>query len=211
VVHARGDRRGLGPGRESWWGEGDDMIVVDDEPWPPRLHGTGSEDYFGHAWEMQPVAYPMAGSVVHERDVPGLQVSYRFHLTDPIRFRRSILVTMERGHANHLADDWSATAYWYQRAPSPPASLQPVAQRLPVPVGPRPALPPPGSIPSPGSSPDLAAAREAAHADLALAIAERGARLARMADTTRVAEAAGRVDARALRERTIGRDPGDTR
>ena len=32
VVHGRGDRRGLRPGESSWWGEGDDMIVVDGEP-----------------------------------------------------------------------------------------------------------------------------------------------------------------------------------
>ena len=39
---------------------------------------------------------------------------------------------MERGHANHLADDWSSTAYWYQRLPSPPASIAPAAERLPI-------------------------------------------------------------------------------
>ena len=33
-----------------WYGEGDDMIFVDDEPWPPRLHGTGTEDYFNTAF-----------------------------------------------------------------------------------------------------------------------------------------------------------------
>ena len=33
-----------------WWGEGDDMIFIDDEPWPPNLHGTGTEDYFCGAW-----------------------------------------------------------------------------------------------------------------------------------------------------------------
>jgi hypothetical protein len=25
-----------------WYGEGDDMIFIDGEPWPPRLHGTGT-------------------------------------------------------------------------------------------------------------------------------------------------------------------------
>ena len=24
--------------------------LIDDEPWPPRLHGTGMEDYLGLAW-----------------------------------------------------------------------------------------------------------------------------------------------------------------
>ena len=34
----------------NWYGEGDDMFVIDGEPWPPRLHGTGTEDYFNTAW-----------------------------------------------------------------------------------------------------------------------------------------------------------------
>ena len=32
---------------DRWWGEGDDMIFVDDESMPV-INGTGSEDYF---WE----------------------------------------------------------------------------------------------------------------------------------------------------------------
>ena len=32
-----------------WYGEGDDMIFVDGEPWP-GLHGTGTEDYFNTAF-----------------------------------------------------------------------------------------------------------------------------------------------------------------
>jgi hypothetical protein len=179
------------------------MIVIDGEPWPPRLHGTGSEDYFGHAWEMQPVAYPMTGSVVHERDVPGLQVSYRFHLTDPIRFRRSILVSIERGHANHLADDWSATAYWYQRQPSPPISLQPAALRRPssrdaaVVTEPSPELL--AHLPA-----ELRAIRAAAIGAASEADGARDADLRRRALATRQAEAASRDDARALRSRTLG-------
>ena len=34
----------------TWPGEGDDMFFVDGETWPPSLHGTGTEDYFGAAW-----------------------------------------------------------------------------------------------------------------------------------------------------------------
>ena len=34
----------------NWYGEGDDMIFIDGEPWPPSLHGTGTEDYFNTAW-----------------------------------------------------------------------------------------------------------------------------------------------------------------
>ena len=32
------------------YGEGDDMVFIDGEPWPPRLHGTGTEDYFWNHW-----------------------------------------------------------------------------------------------------------------------------------------------------------------
>ena len=32
-----------------WWGEGDDMIFVDDEA-KPAIVGTGSEDYFLGSW-----------------------------------------------------------------------------------------------------------------------------------------------------------------
>jgi hypothetical protein len=125
----------------TWWGEGDDMMFVDGEEWPPSIHGTGGEDYFGHAWGMQPVAFPMCGSIVHESQVPGYQVSYRFHLVDPVHFSQSLRVTMEHGHANHLSDDWSSTAYWYQSLPSRPFGIPPVSERLPhrpEAAGPRP-------------------------------------------------------------------------
>jgi hypothetical protein len=41
-------------------------------------------------------------------------------------------VTFEHGHANHLSDDWSSTAYWYQKLPTAPLTLPPVADRLPL-------------------------------------------------------------------------------
>lgn len=115
----------------SWWGEGDEMIFIDNDTWPPTIHGTGTEDYFNHAWGMQNNAFLMNGSVIHESIVPGYQVSYRFHVTDPVRFSERIRVTIEHGHNNHLSDDWASTAYWYQTLPSPVISILPVEQRLP--------------------------------------------------------------------------------
>jgi hypothetical protein len=115
----------------TWWGEGDDMIFIDDDVWPPSLHGTGTEDYFTHAWGMQNHGYLYGGSILHEQDVPGYSVAYRFHAVDPIRFTSRIAVTIEHGHANHLSDDWSSTAYWYQLPPSPQATILPVEKRLP--------------------------------------------------------------------------------
>ena len=115
----------------SWWGEGNDMFFIDGEEYP-SLNGTGTEDYFNHAWGMQRNAYPFFGTIVHEGDTDGFQVSYRFHITDPVRFEKSLRVTIEHGHANHLSDDWSSTAYWYQTLPtSKEITILPVEERLP--------------------------------------------------------------------------------
>ena len=116
----------------TWWGEGDDMIFIDDDTWPPSLHGTGTEDYFNHAWGMQTNAFPMCGTILHESQMPGYQVSYRFHLTDPVHFSKRIKVTIEHGHGNHLSDDWASTAYWYQTLPSPAFGIPTLAERIPT-------------------------------------------------------------------------------
>jgi hypothetical protein len=117
----------------TWWGEGDDMIWVDGYKWPPDLHGTGSEDYFGQAWSMQPNAFLRNGTSLFEYQTGGYQTSYVFHLENPVRFEREIRVTIEHGHANHLANEMSSVAYWYIDQPSAAATPPPVAQRQAVP------------------------------------------------------------------------------
>ena len=120
-----------------WYGEGDDMIFIDGEPWPPRLHGTGTEDYFNTAFcPRQEYSAPYHGITVYSGTDAwpwgGKNSMYRFHVEDPIRFAREIRVTIETGHDNELANDYSSTAYWYQRGHSEPLpSLPPVEDRLP--------------------------------------------------------------------------------
>ena len=128
----------------NWWGEGDDMIWVDGYKWPPDLHGTGSEDYLGHAGGMHPSAFLHNGSSIFEgytipvpelelwRGNSGYQTSYVFHLENPVHFEREIKVTIEHGHANHLANEMSSVAYWYAEAPTAAVAVPPVEQRLPV-------------------------------------------------------------------------------
>ena len=115
-----------------WWGEGDDMIWVDGYKWPPDLHGTGSEDYFGHAYGMQKNAWLMNGSSIHQGVTNGYQTSYVFHLTDPIHFTKEIRVTIEHGHANHQSNEMSSVAYWYQLEPHKSFGILPVQQRRPI-------------------------------------------------------------------------------
>lgn len=128
----------------NWWGEGDDMIWVDGYKWPPDIHGTGSEDYLGHAGGMQPDTSLYHGSSIFEgytiptpelnlwRGNSGYQTSYVFHLENPVHFEREIKVTIEHGHANHLANEVSSVAYWYAASPVPAAAVPVMEKRMPV-------------------------------------------------------------------------------
>jgi hypothetical protein len=116
-----------------WWGEGDDRIKVDGES-KPSLHGTGSEDYFSDAWGMRQGQSLFYGCPLQEEDFQaGAKATvYRFHIPDPVPFRRSIEVTIEHGHANDRADFLSSVAFWYQAEPHKAfPRLAAAAERLP--------------------------------------------------------------------------------
>lgn len=117
----------------NWFGEGDDMIFIDGEEWPPSLHGTGTEDFFNIAWGFQEqFSSPFFGVTMTGNDNESGKISaYRFHILDPIRFQKSIRVTLEHGHANRRSDDYSSTAYWYQSEPHKSFGILPVEERLP--------------------------------------------------------------------------------
>jgi hypothetical protein len=137
----------------TWFGEGDDMIFIDGEPFPPSLHGTGTEDYFCAAWDYPSHKYdgPYHGISLAEPaevngawETPGTWgagsfgysgkwTSYRFHIEDPVIFHTAIRVTIEHGHANSLSNDYASTAYWYQAEPHRPFEpMLPVEARLPL-------------------------------------------------------------------------------
>jgi Protein of unknown function (DUF2961) len=119
--------------RWNWYGEGDDMIFIDGEEWPPSLHGTGTEDYFNTSWcPQQEYSAPYHGITLGGGDNWSGHISlYRFHVEDPVTFERSIRVSIEHGHANKRSDDLSSVAYWYQAEPHRPFSIPPVSQRVP--------------------------------------------------------------------------------
>ncbi len=118
-----------------WLGEGDDMIFVDGESWPPKIHGTGTEDYFNLAWSpTQEQCAPWHGTILAgEQNYKGKYTFYRYHVQDPVMFEKSIRVTIEHGHNNLRSDDYSSTAYYYQLEPHMDQPLMPlVEQRLPI-------------------------------------------------------------------------------
>ncbi len=103
-----------------WYGEGDDLFEVDGESWPGSLHGTGTEDYFNTSWSPNNLyQHPFFGyaRVNGETGWLGRTHVYRFHLTDPVRFQKSLRVSIEHGHDNNLTLDLATVAYWYQTEP----------------------------------------------------------------------------------------------
>jgi hypothetical protein len=112
------------------------MILIDAESWPPRLRGTGSEDYFNTAFcPRTELCTPYQGLTVYSgtEEWPwlGKNSVYRYHIEDRVYFPRSIRVRIEHGHASNLSKDYSSTAYWYQREPHKPFPLlPPVEARL---------------------------------------------------------------------------------
>lgn len=121
-----------------WFGEGDDMIYIDGEK-TPSIIGTGTEDYFCAAWGYPSGAYStpyhgisLAGPTEGPDAYSGQWTMYRYHVEDPVMFQKSIRVTIEHGHANVQANDYSSVGYWYQTEPHRKfPALLPVAQRLP--------------------------------------------------------------------------------
>lgn len=125
-----------------WYGEGDDLFLIDGAPWP-GLSGTGTEDYFNTSWSPDSLFQHPAFGIAYAPDRVknegrlgwlGRTHLYRFHLDDPIRFSKSLHASIEHGHANCLTLDLASVAFWYQTLPSRPLAPLPLPQdRLPKP------------------------------------------------------------------------------
>jgi len=120
-----------GVNNNGWWGEGEIKFFLDGDTKFPTICGTGTEDYFCGSYDFdvnkQYVEYntPYCGlSKVMRPD--GLYMSntrfsmYRWHITDPIYFKKDIRVTIQdlgwRYDKRYLPqqDDISSVAFWYQ-------------------------------------------------------------------------------------------------
>jgi len=113
---------------EGWWGEGEIKIWLDDDQEYPTICGTGTEDYFGGAWCFgNDFSAPYLGyRKVSGDDVGSRMIMYRFHVLDPIFFKRRIRIELQaigwQSDSRYLPlqDDVASVAYWYQTLPSAP-------------------------------------------------------------------------------------------
>jgi hypothetical protein len=114
----------------NWFGEGDEKISIDGET-KPSIWGTGTEDYYLQAWGLRKDMTPFFGTAFYDqyyRLIGSRISSYRWHLADPVAFRKSIKVAIEHygwvsvdenpdhevTNWNEREDDYSSVAYWYQ-------------------------------------------------------------------------------------------------
>jgi hypothetical protein len=138
--HLMGVTLGVMQNANGWWGEGDEMIFLDDET-KPAITGTGSEDYFLGSWDFggrdgaQPFGHSMYGAplIVNAERTGGRYCCYRWHGDNPVTFDRYLKHTMEHGHANDRGDDFFSVGYWYQTTPYTDFPPMPALEtRIPV-------------------------------------------------------------------------------
>lgn len=136
--HYVGTYMAWGVNNNGWWGEGEIKFYIDGDQEFPTICGTGTEDYFGGAWNFE---FPRGQYCVYSTPYLGLcQVikpdglyrsqqrfgMYRWHVRDPIRFEEDLKVTIQAlgwrsgGRYLPLQDDISSTAFWYQTEPHAP-------------------------------------------------------------------------------------------
>lgn len=144
--HYAGCYLAWGSNSPGWWGEGEMKFYLDGDTDFPTIVGTGTEDYFGGAWNFEVPVHgyqtftgPYTGlNQVLKPD--GLYLSqqrfgmYRFHPIDPVRFESDISVRIQalgwRPNRTYrqLRDDIASTTFFYLDTPSTP-SRPPLANR----------------------------------------------------------------------------------
>ena len=118
-----------------WWGEGEIKFYMDGDQDYPTICGTGTEDYFCGSYNFDisgqytEFSSPYSGlsQVIRPDGSYKSQTRfslYRWHLTDPIRFKKDLRVTIQAlgwrsgGRYLPLQDDMAAVAYFYLDQPA---------------------------------------------------------------------------------------------
>src|SRR5699024_8684236 len=133
-----------------WWGEGEVKHYLDGDREHPTICGTGTEDYFGGAWNFDVpgqgyTAFSTPYLGMHQVIRPdGLYDSqqrfgmYRWHVLDPIHFETDLTVDVQAlgwrsgGRYLPLQDDIASTAFFYLDAPTAARPAPPTADQLEI-------------------------------------------------------------------------------
>lgn len=104
---------------EQWWGEGEIKVYMDGDKEFPTICGTGSEDYVGLSWGVQPTPFLYNGCSLNQKAFVSM---YRWHLADPIAWQKECRITIQqiayKKGLEETQDDWSCATFWYEPVPS---------------------------------------------------------------------------------------------
>lgn len=147
-----------GVNSNGWWGEGEVKFFLDDDTEYPTICGTGTEDYFGGAWNFDVPGKGYTEFSTLYLGMPqvirpdGLYISqqrfgmYRFHIPDPINFNKGLprvevqaLGWRSGGRYLPLRDDIASTAYFYLDSPAAARGETPTADEMEIHLGAAPA------------------------------------------------------------------------
>ena len=80
---------------ETWWGEGEVKMYIDNDKELPTINGTGTEDYIGTAWGMGQFTGLYQGCTV-ANDSTKQYAFYRFHVPDVIGFNKNFRASIQQ-------------------------------------------------------------------------------------------------------------------
>jgi hypothetical protein len=150
--HYVGTYMAWGVNNTGWWGEGEIKFYMDGDEEFPTICGTGTEDYFCGSYDFDlgkerggyrefTTPYTGLAQVIRPDGLYQSQTRfgmYRWHIMDPIRFRRRLKTTIQAlGWRNDrrylpLQDDIASVAYWYQSLPTAPFPALPDKDSLEI-------------------------------------------------------------------------------
>ena len=132
-----------------WWGEGNVYFDLDGKK---ITHTEGTEDEYGSSWGFEYThSAPYNGYIQMDKE-KGRHRMYRWYLANPVRFQKSLNVTIEnrrfQGEGVQFKsfedatraqvisrDDYTSVAFWYQEGAHAVPALPPYAQRIAPPKG----------------------------------------------------------------------------
>lgn len=89
--------------KNAWFGEGEVKMYLDGDRQFPTLNGTGTEDYIGTAYGQGKFINNFSGCTVADTLLREWAF-YRFHIPDPVFFKRNIRVTLQQISGNTTAE-----------------------------------------------------------------------------------------------------------
>ncbi len=97
-----------------WWGEGDQKVFVDGEPFPSTF-GTGTEDDYGFAYGYNgPFTRPYHAQTRVDGPASGGHISLnRWYVLDAIPYRSALRFDQEIWHWMPCTPTWTHVVYWY--------------------------------------------------------------------------------------------------